>query len=106
MTTTSTTTCRKCSERIINGLDEYSKCVVRVDRLPISRDVEVLCVIAKRRVYEVDREQRIRLRTPKATLYRASHYDLHPEHICGQVLPAKPKPAEVATFDTSAEPPF
>ena len=105
MTTTGVTTCRKCGAAVLSGYDDYAKFAVKVDRRPVSREVELLCVVAARKVYEVDRERRLRLRTPQASVHRASDYDLHPEHVCGAVLPALPAPM-TATFDTSAEPPF
>lgn len=91
------TTCGACQTRTLSGVDGYARYGVVVDRWPVSRDVELLCVLANREVYQSDRDRRLYRRTARASVYAASDLDLHPAHVCGQTLPIRPSaPTRVA----------
>lgn len=97
--------CRDCGANTWHGLDADRAAIpVHVDRDPISRDVELLAIVAGRALYERSADGVLYRRPPRRALtWQPRSLTVHPVHVCGAVLPAATVTVRAALPDT---PPF
>ena len=80
--------CGKCRAEIITGPDANLAAInAQADAVDLSARGELLAVIARREVYELDNADRLHHRTAKAIIFGpvARSSSLHPAHTCEPV---------------------
>lgn len=102
--------CPSCRRQVIAGLDARAAALsVVIDAETLTRDGELLMIVAGVKVYATNSQSEILRRNPAEVLRHGDHLVMHREHDCAQPTPAHliappaPKPQRTPT---SEEVPF
>ena len=91
--------CGRCRRLVLAGLDAGAAALsVVIDAEPLTRDGELLMIVAGVRVFATNTRSEILRRSPSEVLAHGEHLMMHREHDCANATPAhlvappKPKP--------------
>jgi hypothetical protein len=95
--------CRSCKRLVLAGLDASAAAFsVVIDAKPLTRDGELLMIVAGVKVFATNSRSEILRRSPAEVLRHGEHLMMHREHDCAKATPAhlvsppKPKPRPIA----------
>ena len=95
--------CRRCRRLVLAGLDARAAALpVVIDAEPLTRDGELLMIVAGVKVFATNTRSEILRRSPREVIAHGEHLTMHREHDCAQATPAhlvappKPKPRPIA----------
>jgi hypothetical protein len=98
--------CQSCRRLVLAGLDGSAVAFsVVIDAEPLTRDGELLMIVAGVRVFATTTRTEILRRSPAEVLAHGEHLTMHREHDCAQTTPAHlikpppPKPQRTANTD-------
>ena len=100
--------CGRCRRLVLAGLDAAAAAFsVVIDAEPLTRDGELLMIVAGVRVFATNSRTEILRRSPSEVIAHGDHLTMHREHDCAQATPAhlvappKPKPIHTNTDEVS-----
>lgn len=98
--------CQSCRRLVLAGLDGSAVAFsVVIDAEPLTRDGELLMIVAGIAVFATNTRSEILRRNPAEVLHHGDHLSMHRVHDCAQptpahlIKPAPPKPQRTANTD-------
>ena len=95
--------CGRCRRLVLAGLDASAAAFsVVIDAEPLTRDGELLMIVAGVKVFATNSRSEILRRSPSEVIAHGEHLTMHREHDCAKATPAhlvappKPKPRPIA----------
>ena len=95
--------CHRCRRLVLAGLDASAAAFsVVIDAEPLTRDGELLMIVAGVKVFATNSRSEILRRSPSEVIAHGEHLTMHREHDCAQATPAHlvappaPKPQRIA----------
>ena len=102
--------CRTCKRLVLAGLDARAAALsVVIDAETLTRDGELLMIVAGVKVYATNTHSEILRRNPSEVLAHGEHLQMHREHDCGKPTPAqliKPPAPKTHRMTNDEEVPF
>lgn len=102
--------CRSCKRLVLAGLDARAAALsVVVDAEVLTRDGELLMIVAGVSVYATNSQSEILRRNAGEVLAHGEHLTMHREHDCAKTTPAhliKPTPPKTRRTTNDEEVPF
>jgi hypothetical protein len=102
--------CRSCGRLVLAGLDGRAAALsVVIDAEVLTRDAELLMIIAGTNVYATNSRDEILRRNPSEVLAHGEHLQMHREHDCAKTTPAHliaPTPPKTQRTTNDEEVPF
>ena len=96
--------CSSCKRLVLAGLDGPAAALsVVIDAEPLTRDGELLMIVAGVKVFATNSRSEILRRSPAEVLRHGEHLTMHREHDCAKATPAHlvappaPKPTRTAS---------
>jgi hypothetical protein len=100
--------CQRCRRLVLAGLDASAAAFsVVIDAEPLTRDGELLMIVAGVKVFATNSRSEILRRSPSEVIAHGEHLTMHREHDCANATPAhlvappKPKPIHTNTDEVS-----
>ena len=100
--------CGRCRRLVLAGLDASAAAFsVVIDAEPLTRDGELLMIVAGVKVFATNSRSEILRRSPGEVIAHGDHLMMHREHDCANATPAhlvappKPKPIHTNTDEVS-----
>jgi hypothetical protein len=102
--------CHRCRRLVLAGLDARAAALpVVIDAEPLTRDGELLMIVAGVKVFATNSRSEILRRSPSEVIAHGEHLTMHREHDCANATPAHlvapPKPKPIHT-NTDEDVPF
>jgi hypothetical protein len=102
--------CSRCKRLVLAGLDARAAALpVVIDAEPLTRDGELLMIVAGVKVFATNSRSEILRRSPSEVIAHGEHLTMHREHDCANATPAHlvapPKPKPIHT-NTDEDVPF
>lgn len=102
--------CRSCKRQVIAGLDSRAAALsVVIDAEALTRDGELLMIVAGIGVYATNSQNEILRRNASEVLYHGEHLTMHRDHDCNKPTPAhliKPTPPKPRRMTNDEDVPF
>jgi hypothetical protein len=102
--------CPSCKRLVLAGLDGRAAALsVVIDAEVLTRDAELLMIIAGTNVYATNSRDEILRRNPSEVLAHGEHLQMHREHDCAKTTPAHliaPTPPKTQRTTNDEEVPF